>query len=100
VVSIRFTLCYHEHLKAGETLMAKLAISKIRVRNRYRKFLGDTESLASSIKELGLLHPIVVRPDGRLIAGERRLAACKRLGRKTVPVTIVDLKERGPGRVC
>ena len=35
--------------------MAKLAISKIRVRNRYRKFLGDTESLASSIKELGLL---------------------------------------------
>jgi ParB family chromosome partitioning protein len=73
--------------------MTKLPITKIRVRNRYRKKLGDIESLATSIKELGLLHPIVVRPDGRLIAGERRLAACKRLGWKTVPVTYVNLKE-------
>jgi ParB family transcriptional regulator, chromosome partitioning protein len=73
--------------------MTKLPITKIRVRNRYRKKLGDIESLAASIKELGLLHPIVVRPDGRLIAGERRLAACKRLGWKSVPVTYVDLKE-------
>jgi N6-adenosine-specific RNA methylase IME4 len=73
--------------------MAKLAINQINVRNRYRKNLGNIESLAASIKELGLLHPIVVRPDGRLIAGERRLAACKRLGWKTVPVTYVDLKE-------
>jgi ParB family transcriptional regulator, chromosome partitioning protein len=74
-------------------LVPKLAISKIKVRNRYRKTLGDIQSLAASIKELGLLHPIVVRPDGRLIAGERRLAACKRLGWKSVPVTYVDLKE-------
>ena len=60
--------------------MALVSIRKIKVRNRYRKNLGDIKSLAASIKELGLLHPIVVRPDGRLIAGERRLAACKRLG--------------------
>jgi len=73
--------------------MAKLPMSKIRVRGRYRKNLGDIESLAASIKGLGLLHPIVVRPDGRLIAGERRLAACKRLGWKSVPVTYVNLKE-------
>jgi ParB/RepB/Spo0J family partition protein len=74
-------------------IMAKLPIGKIKVRNRYRKSLGDVASLAASIKELGLLHPIVGRPDGRLIAGERRLAACKRLGWKSVPVTYVDLKE-------
>ncbi len=73
--------------------MAKLPINKIKVRGRYRKNLGDIASLATSIKELGLLRPIVVRPDGRLIAGERRLAACKRLGWKSVPVTFVDLKE-------
>jgi ParB family chromosome partitioning protein len=73
--------------------MAKLEISQIKVRNRYRKSLGEINSLAASIKDLGLLHPIVVRPDGRLIAGERRLAACRRLGWKTVPVTFVDLKE-------
>ena len=50
--------------------MTKLPIGKIKVRNRYRKTLGDIQSFAASIKELGLLHPIVVRPDGRLIAGE------------------------------
>jgi hypothetical protein len=57
-------------------IMTKLPIRKIKVRNRYRKKLGDIESLAASIKDLGFLHPIVVRPDGRLIAGEGRLAAC------------------------
>ena len=73
--------------------MSKLPISKIKVRNRYRKSLGDIDTLAASIKEVGLLHPIVVRPDGRLIAGERRLVACKRLGWKSGPVTCVNLKE-------
>ncbi len=73
--------------------MAKLPINKIRVRSRYRKNLGDIASLSANIKELGLLHPIVIRPDGRLIAGERRLAACKKLGWKTIPVTVIDLKE-------
>ena len=73
--------------------MSKLPISKIKVRNRYRKSLGDIAPLAASIKDVGLLHPIVVRPDCRLIAGERRLAACKRLGWTSVPVTCVDLKE-------
>src|SRR5262249_41385366 len=35
--------------------------------------------------------PIVVTPNGDLIAGERRLEACKLLGWTNVPVTIVDL---------
>ncbi len=39
------------------------------------------------------MHPIVVRGDGRLIAGQRRLAACRRLGWKSVPVTYVDLED-------
>jgi len=73
--------------------MRKLALNEIKVRNRFRKTLGDIPSLAASIEEVGLLHPIVVRPDGRLIAGERRLAACKELGWQSVPVTVVDLKE-------
>ena len=55
--------------------MTKPSIRKIKVRTRYRKSLDDIESLAANIKELGLLHPIMVRPDGRLIAGKRRLAA-------------------------
>jgi hypothetical protein len=68
-------------------------ISDIRKGFRHRRDLGDIDELAASIAELGLLHPIVIRSDGRLIAGERRLAACKRLGWKKVPVTVIDLAE-------
>lgn len=64
------------------------AIDKIVAVDRHRVALGDIEQLAASIKEVGLLHPIVVTPSGRLVAGFRRLEACRRLGRKRVPVTI------------
>lgn len=53
------------------------------------------ESLAASIKAVGLIHPPMVRPtaDGRyqLIAGERRFRACCLLGMKKVPVLIRDV---------
>jgi hypothetical protein len=55
-------------------------IDQIIVGPRFRKDLGDLASLAASIDELGLLQPIVVRPDGILIAGERRLRAAQLLG--------------------
>ena len=73
--------------------MPTLAISRIKVRSRFRKKLGDIQSLAESIKDVGLLHPIVVRRDGRLIAGERRLRACELLGWKNVPVTVIDIDQ-------
>jgi ParB family transcriptional regulator, chromosome partitioning protein len=62
-------------------------IAAIRVGKRHRKDLGDIRSLARSIQEIGLLHPVVIRPDGKLIAGERRLGALKLLGWTKVPVT-------------
>jgi N6-adenosine-specific RNA methylase IME4/ribosomal protein S14 len=73
------------------TARATLPLGNIRVGKRHRRDLGDIESLAASIADVGLLHPIVVTPDGRLIAGERRLQAAKLLGWKTIPVNIVDL---------
>jgi ParB/RepB/Spo0J family partition protein len=66
-------------------------ISDIKIGTRHRKDMGDVAGLARSIGEVGLLHPIVVRPDGTLIAGERRLAAFKHLSRTEIPVTVVDL---------
>jgi ParB-like chromosome segregation protein Spo0J len=66
------------------------SISAIRVVDRRRADLGDIDSLAASIRAVGLLHPIVVTADGRLIAGHRRLEACRRLGWSTVPVTVAD----------
>jgi N6-adenosine-specific RNA methylase IME4 len=61
---------------------------------RHRRDLGDLDSLARSIVQVGgLLHPVVVRPDGLLIAGERRLRACQALGWSEVPVRVMDLSE-------
>jgi ParB-like chromosome segregation protein Spo0J len=53
--------------------------------------MGDKDALAESIAEVGLLHPIVVRTDNTLIAGERRLEACKALGWSTIPATMIDI---------
>ncbi len=69
-------------------------IADIRVGERHRRDLGDIGALAESIADIGLLHPIIVNEDGLLLAGARRLAACKRLGWMTVPVNVV--KGAGP----
>jgi len=73
------------------TQQPMMPIASIRIGSRHRKDLGDIEGLAASIAELELMHPIVVHPDGRLIAGYRRLKACEALGWTTVPVTLVDI---------
>lgn len=61
----------------------------------------DLADLVSSIKENGLLQPIVVRPapagssvDWELVAGERRWRATMRLGWKEVPATVRDVDDR------
>src|SRR6266852_50893 len=72
-------------------------IDQIQVGFRYRKDLGDLRALAESIGEVGLLHPVVVTPEGRLIAGQRRLEACRLLGWIEVPATTVDLLQAARG---
>jgi N6-adenosine-specific RNA methylase IME4 len=76
---------------------AEWPIDHVEVGFRYRKDLGDLRCLADSISEVGLLHPVVVTPEGRLIAGQRRLAACRLLGWAEVPVTVVDLYQAARG---
>jgi ParB family chromosome partitioning protein len=39
---------------------------------------------------VGLLHPIVLSPEKKLIVGERRLRACKSLGWEKIPARIVS----------
>ena len=51
------------------------------------------ESLAQSIKENGLLQPVTVRRENggyTLIAGERRLRACKLAGLKEIPAIVTE----------
>jgi N6-adenosine-specific RNA methylase IME4 len=75
-------------------------ISEIKIGQRHRRDLGDIEALARNIKEIGLLHTFPVTPSGELIAGERRLEACKLLGWKNVPVHQVDIDSIARGELA
>ncbi len=57
----------------------------------------ELQGLADSIREHGLLQPLVVSRDGaayRLIAGERRLQAARLAGLQAVPVVIREAQAR------
>lgn len=57
---------------------------------------GDLEELAGSIAQVGILQPIIVRPDGvgyEIIAGERRYQAACKVGLEKVPVIVKDIDE-------
>jgi DNA modification methylase len=64
----------------------EVKIDDIKVDLRIRKEFGDIDGLATSIAHYGLLHPIIVDKDLHLIAGERRLKAHQKLGKKTIEV--------------
>ena len=68
--------------------VAMFAVDEIRVGRRHRKDLGDVRELADSIEKVGLLHPIVVLGDKRLVVGQRRLEAFKLLGRDKIPANV------------
>lgn len=70
-----------------------MLINEIVIGDRVRKDMGDIESLAESIKRHGLLHPVVVKSDGTLIAGHRRIEAARRLGWSEMPVTVLDVED-------
>lgn len=59
-----------------------------------RKNIGDVTDLAASIRTNGLLTPLSVVPNGsryRVIAGHRRLAACKQAGIGVAPCFVLHL---------
>ena len=68
-------------------------IDKIRIEDRIRKDLGDISELAKDIEQNGLINPPTVTPDLVLIAGERRLAACKLLGWQQIEVKVMEVRD-------
>lgn len=87
-----------------ETIEVK--ISDIIIEDRFRKDFGNEkqtadsieqhgktlEELAQSIEETGLLQPIGITEDNKLVFGERRLLACRDiLGWQTIPARIVPV---------
>lgn len=68
-------------------------IDKIVVGDRIRKDFGDIQELAENIKENGLINPPVVNKSYELLAGERRLRACKSLGWPQIEVRMMDTRD-------
>ena len=80
----------------------KVSINNL-TRNRFqpRKYFSkeNLEELSNSIKEQGVIQPIVVRPDKssdgkyEIVAGERRWLASQNAGLHEVPVVVVDVDD-------
>jgi len=84
----------------GTETVTKISIGELRV-NPYqpRKIFDNAalQELSDSIKEHGILQPIVVRKKGKhfeLVVGERRFRAAKLAKLKEVPAIIKDLNDQ------
>jgi len=85
--------------QSRQSALLDVAIGSIRPNPLQPREHFDEEtmsSLAASIKELGVLQPVLVRPVGdeyELVAGERRWRAARRAGLQTIPVIVEDVDE-------
>lgn len=86
----------------------EIPVADISIGDRVRQDpTRNIDHLVSSIRTCGLLHPITVREQDSfgkylLLAGERRLEACKRLGKESIPAMVhfasdcAGINERSP----
>ena len=78
--------------KTNEVIYVEIEIENIIVKSNPRTDFGDIDELTASIKEKGVLEPLLVRNMDHsrveLVAGERRLRASKAAGLLKVPVAL------------
>ncbi len=67
----------------------EIILSESQVRHYFNQ--EKLEQLAESIKQHGVLEPLLITPKNELIAGERRLRASKIAGLTQLPVKILDV---------
>jgi ParB family chromosome partitioning protein len=90
-----------EEVTAGrtESIGRMIEVSRIEPNpNQPRREFGDLTDMVASIKEKGILEPILVRSNGpkfQIIAGERRFQAAKIAGLRSVPCVELDVDIRG-----
>ena len=71
--------------------LADLDVSPFNVRKQ--NVSADQDALIASLKEFGLLQPIVVVPNGdryNVVVGQRRYLAAQQLGWETIPAFVLD----------
>lgn len=72
----------------------KVLIQDIIVKRRIRKDLGDISDLMESINKFGLLNPLTISERMELIAGFRRLEACKALGYEEIECNVIAVESK------
>lgn len=72
----------------------KVKISDIKVKKRVRQELEDVNALSDSLKKYGQIEPIVLTQKYKLIAGQRRLEAAKKLGWTEIEAHILDVEDK------
>ena len=71
--------------------MMKIPIDQISVSDSRRRIdTGKVSEIAESIRRIGLLHPITVTRNHRLVAGAHRLEACRRAGMSEIDCCFID----------
>jgi ParB family chromosome partitioning protein len=78
--------------------MKMIRTSQFAVREKFHKLSSnDDDALVSSIKEHGLLQPILIRPiphGFEIVAGHRRFHACKSLRWRHIPCKIREISDK------
>lgn len=84
-----------EGIQIEEIPVSTIRVSPFQARSAFDE--ADLASLADSIRQYGVLQPILVRKlnaSVELVAGERRLRAAKRAGVTSIPAIVVDLRDQ------
>ena len=71
----------------------KIKITEIQIDERIRDSAGDISMLKNSIQEVGLINPIIVNEEHKLLGGFRRLEACRQLGWSEIETTLLETKD-------
>jgi ParB family transcriptional regulator, chromosome partitioning protein len=77
--------------------MKMIRPSSFAVRDKFQKYCEDDESLIISIREHGLIQPILIRPlshQFEIVAGHRRYQACKSLRWRFIPCKICEMTNK------
>lgn len=105
-VQMRHDFHYVEEIsRANRTVGKVLPIDKIEPNpEQPRSEFGDLSELTESIREKGVLEPLLVKPTGEgkwmIIAGERRWRASNLAGLTEVPCIELDIDEHGVAEIA
>src|SRR6188472_939772 len=71
--------------------------SQFAIRDKFQKTSPDDDALVNSIREHGLLQPILIRPiahEFEIVAGHRRFQACRSLRWRFLPCRIREMSDK------